>query len=134
LGRLTDRPGASAFVRGGFVAYSDEFKQQLVGVPSSLIDHHGAVSEAVAIALADGARERAGADIGIGVTGVAGPDGGTPAKPVGLVWIALAGPAGRLVRRTDHRGTRADVRERATTTTMHLLRRLLLGAADASAA
>ena len=134
LGRLTDRPGASAFVRGGFVAYSDEFKQQLVGVPSSLIDHHGAVSEAVAIALADGARERAGADIGIGVTGVAGPDGGTPAKPVGLVWIALAGPAGRLVRRTDHRGTRADVRERATTTTMHLLRRLLLGAADAPAA
>jgi nicotinamide-nucleotide amidase len=134
LGRLTDRPGASAFVRGGFVAYSDEFKQQLVGVPSSLIERHGAVSEAVAIALADGARERAGADIGIGVTGVAGPDGGTPAKPVGLVWIALAGPAGRLVRRTDHRGTRADVRERATTTTMHLLRRLLLGAADAPAA
>ena len=134
LGKLTDRPGASAFVRGGIVAYSDAVKEQLVGVAPMLIEEHGAVSEAVAVALADGARERIGADVGIGVTGVAGPDGGTPDKPVGLVWIALSGPGGRrLVRRTDQRGTRADVRERTVVVTLHLLRRLLLGAADTPA-
>jgi nicotinamide-nucleotide amidase len=134
LARLTDRPGSSAFLRGGVVAYSDDVKVALAGVPAELIEGHGAVSEQVAIALADGARERVGADIGIGVTGVAGPGGGTPEKPVGLVWIALAGPDGRLVRRTEQRGSRADVRERSVITTMHLLRRLLLGAADDPAA
>ena len=135
LGRLTDRPGASAFLRGGIVAYANDVKAQLAGVPAELIEAHGAVSEEVAVALADGARERVGADIGIGVTGVAGPDGGTPEKPVGLVWIALTAADGRrLVRRADQRGTRADVRERTTTAAMHLLRRLLLGVADAPAA
>ena len=135
LARLTDRPGASAFVRGGIVAYSDAVKEQLAGVAAELIEGHGAVSQEVAVALAEGARERLGADVGIGVTGVAGPDGGTPEKPVGLVWIALRGPDGRgLVRRTDQRGTRADVRERTVVATMHLLRRLLLGATDAPAA
>ena len=74
-------------------------------MPAELIEAHGAVSEEVAVALADGARERVGADIGIGVTGVAGPDGGTPEKPVGLVWIALTAADGRrLVRRADQRG------------------------------
>jgi nicotinamide-nucleotide amidase len=135
LARLTDRPGSSAFLRGGIVAYADEVKAALAGVPAELIERHGAVSEQVAVALADGARARVGADIGIGVTGVAGPGGGTPEKPVGLVWIALAGPDGlRLVRRTEQRGTRADVRERSVITAMHLLRRLLLGAADEPAA
>ena len=132
LARLTDRPGASAFVRGGIVAYSDEVKQQLAGVPAQLIEAHGAVSEQVALALAQGARERVGADVGIGVTGVAGPGGGTAEKPVGLVWIALCGPDGRrLVRRVDQRGSRADVRERTVIAALHLLRRLLLGFADA---
>jgi nicotinamide-nucleotide amidase len=135
LGRLTDRPGASAFVHGGIVAYSNDVKVQLAGVPPEVLEAHGAVSQEVAVALADGARERVGADIGIGVTGVAGPGGGTPEKPVGLVWIALTAADGRrLVRRADQRGTRADVRERSTTAAMHLLRRLLLGAADAPAA
>ncbi|MGA2006778.1 MAG: competence/damage-inducible protein A [Solirubrobacteraceae bacterium] len=135
LARLTDRPGASAFVRGGIVAYSDEVKRRQAGVPAELIEEHGAVSEAVAAALADGARERLCADVGIGVTGIAGPDGGTPEKPVGLVWIAVCGPGGRrLVRRTDHRGTRADVRERSVVAAMHLLRRLLQGAGDPPAA
>jgi nicotinamide-nucleotide amidase len=135
LGRLTDRPGASAFVRGGIVAYANDVKAQLVGVSPELIETHGAVSEEVAVALADGARERLDADIGIGVTGVAGPGGGTPEKPVGLVWIALTAADGRrLVRRADQRGTRADVRERSTTAAMHLLRRLLLGAPDTPAA
>jgi nicotinamide-nucleotide amidase len=135
LGRLTDRPGASAFLLGGIVAYSNDVKERVAGVPAELIEAHGAVSEEVAVALADGARERVGADIGIGVTGVAGPDGGTPEKPVGLVWIALTAADGRrIVRRADQRGTRADVRERSTTAAMHLLRRLLLGVADAPGA
>ena len=109
LGRLTERPGSSAFLRGGIVAYSNDVKEQLAGVPAELIETHGAVSEEVALALADGARAVVGADIGIGITGVAGPDGATPGKPVGLVWVALRGPDGRrIVRRTDQRGTRAD--------------------------
>jgi nicotinamide-nucleotide amidase len=135
LARLTDRPGSSAFLRGGVVAYADEVKAALAAVPAELIERHGAVSQEVAVALAEGARERVGADIGIGVTGVAGPGGGTAEKPVGLVWIALTGPDGRrLVRRTEQHGTRADVRERSVITAMHLLRRLLLGAADEPAA
>jgi len=131
LGRLTERSGASAYVQGGIVAYANEVKEGLAGVPHELLEAHGAVSEEVALALAEGARVAAGADIGIGVTGIAGPDGGTVEKPVGLVWLALVGPGGRrLVRRTDQRGTRADVRERTTTSAMHLLRRLLLGESD----
>jgi nicotinamide-nucleotide amidase len=128
-GRLTARPGSSAFLLGGLVVYANEAKTELAGVPASLIEEHGAVSEEVAGALADGARERLGAEIGIGITGVAGPDGGTLEKPVGLVYIALSGPDGlRTVRRADQRGSRADVRERTTTAVMHLLRRALIGA------
>jgi len=135
LGRLTDRPGSSAYVRGGIVAYANEVKANVAEVPAELIEEHGAVSQEVALALAHGARRVLGADIGIGVTGVAGPGGGTEEKPVGLVWLALVGPDGRqLVRRADQRGTRADVRERSTTSVMHLLRRLLLGESDAPAA
>jgi len=135
LGRLTDRPGASAFVRGGLVVYANDAKEALAAVPHELLEAHGAVSEEVAAALADGARERVGADIGIGVTGIAGPDGGTQEKPVGLVWIALTAADGRrIVRRTDQRGNRADVRERTTTAVMHLLRRMLVGASDDVAA
>ncbi len=135
LGRLTDRPGSSAYLRGGIVAYANEVKEELAGVPAELIEAHGAVSQEVAVALAEGARRVVGADIGIGVTGVAGPGGGTDEKPVGLVWLALVGPEGRrIVRRADQRGTRADVRERATTSVLHLLRRLLLGESDPPAA
>jgi len=135
LGRLTDRAGSSAYLRGGIVAYANEVKVELAGVPAELIEAHGAVSVEVAVALAEGARRVVGADIGIGVTGVAGPGGGTEEKPVGLVWLALVGPDGkRLVRRADQRGTRADVRERSTTSVLHLLRRLLLGESDPPAA
>ena len=135
LARLTDRPGSSAYLRGGIAAYANDVKTALAGVPADVIERHGAVSAEVAVALADGARERVGTDIGIGVTGVAGPDGGTSEKPVGLVWIALTDGGGRrVVRRTDQRGNRADVRERSTTATMHLLRGLLLGVVDEPAA
>lgn len=130
-GRLTERPGASAYLRGGLVAYSDEIKERLAGVPSELLVAHGAVSAETALALADGARERFDAEIGVGVTGIAGPGGGSAEKPVGLVWIAAsAADDRRLVRRVQLPGGRADVRERATTVALHLLRRLLLGESD----
>jgi nicotinamide-nucleotide amidase len=135
LARLTDRPGSSAFLRGGMVVYANDVKRDLANVPAALIEATGAVSEEVAVALADGARERVGTDIGVGVTGIAGPDGGTPEKPVGLVWIALTSGAGAsIARRTDQRGSRADVRERTTTAVMHLLRRMLNGTVDAARA
>ncbi|MGN6373033.1 MAG: competence/damage-inducible protein A [Solirubrobacteraceae bacterium] len=125
--RLTDPPGASEYVLGGIVAYSNEVKTAQAGVSSELIERHGAVSEPVAKALAHGARERLGADVGIGVTGIAGPGGGSEEKPVGLVWVSVVcgeQDAG-LTRSVRLPGDRADVRERATTVAMHLLRRVL---------
>ncbi|MCA1688902.1 MAG: competence/damage-inducible protein A [Actinobacteria bacterium] len=132
-GRLTDLAGSSAYVRGGLVVYADDVKTRLAGVPAGLIERHGAVSAEVAVALADGAREALGAGVGAGVTGVAGPGGGTPEKPVGLVHVAVAvgDPGGpverRLTRRLDLGGRRADIRDRTTTHVLHLLRRLLRG-------
>jgi nicotinamide-nucleotide amidase len=129
--RLTARPGSSAYVPGGIVAYSNEVKESLVGVPHATLVEFGAVSAETAVALADGARERLGADLGVGVTGIAGPDGGTAEKPVGLVWVAVSsGDGARIVRKTLVPGARADVRDRTTTLALHLLRRLLLGESD----
>jgi nicotinamide-nucleotide amidase len=126
LARLTDPPGASRYVLGGVVAYSNDAKMQQVGVPRELIESHGAVSEEVAQALADGARKRLAADVGVGITGIAGPSGGSEEKPVGLVWLSVTGPDGaRLTRSVTLPGGRADVRERATLVAMHLIRRLL---------
>jgi nicotinamide-nucleotide amidase len=125
--RLTDPAGASEYVKGGIVAYSNEVKVSQAGVPEELIEAHGAVSQEVAEALADGARMRLGADVGVGVTGVAGPGGGTADKPVGLVWLSVAAPeGGRLTRSVNLPGGRSDVRDRATSVAMHLIRRLLL--------
>jgi nicotinamide-nucleotide amidase len=124
--RLTDRPGSSDYVKGGFVVYSDEAKVALAGVDEELIKRHGAVSREVAEALAAGARERLQADIGVGITGVAGPGGGSEQKPVGLVWLSIAGPDAQLTTRSVNLpGGRADVRERSTTVAMHMLLRLL---------
>jgi nicotinamide-nucleotide amidase len=132
--RLTDRPGSSAYFAGGVVAYSNEAKTELLGVPAELIAEHGAVSEEVAQAMAAGAIERFSADVGIGLTGIAGPDGGTPDKPVGRVCFCVrsVGEAGEaeIVRALDLPGSRADVRDRATTVALHLLRRLLRGEAS----
>jgi nicotinamide-nucleotide amidase len=126
-GRLTDRPGSSAYVLGGVVAYSDEAKVSLAAVPASLIEEHGAVSAEVAAALADGARSVFGAEFGVGITGIAGPGGGTEEKPVGTVCFSVAGPAGRLDRSVRLPGDRVMVRDRSCTVALHLLRRLLLG-------
>lgn len=91
---LTDIPGSSAAFERGIVSYSNAAKQELAGVPAGLIAAHGAVSEACARAMAAGLREAAGLDVVVSVTGIAGPGGGTPEKPVGLVWFALAGRGG----------------------------------------
>jgi nicotinamide-nucleotide amidase len=135
--RLTELPGSSRYMLGGVVAYSDAAKIGLVDVPADLIKRFGAVSTEVAEALADGARARFGADVGVGLTGIAGPDGGTEEKPVGLVcWSVSAeidGEVVRLTRRAQLPGSRADVRDRSTTIVMHLVRRLLLGETDAFA-
>jgi nicotinamide-nucleotide amidase len=126
-GRLTELAGSSDYVLGGLVVYSNEAKTALAGVDPALIARVGAVSVEVAEALADGARAALGADYGVGITGVAGPGGGTPEKPVGLVCFSVAGPDGaRLTRSANLPGDRADIRDRSTTVAMHLVRRLLL--------
>jgi nicotinamide-nucleotide amidase len=125
--RLTARPGSSARVLGGVAAYADSAKQRLLGVPEELIAAHGAVSPQVAAALAEGARSRFGADVGVGVTGIAGPGGGSPDKPVGTVHLCAAGPDGELARSVVLPGDRPTVRERSVTVALHLLRVLLLG-------
>jgi competence/damage-inducible protein CinA-like protein len=125
--RLTERAGSSAWVLGGVTAYANSAKEQLLGVPAEMLAEHGAVSPEVAVALAEGARARFGADIGVGITGVAGPGGGTPDKPVGTVHVCVAGPDGRQVRALRLPGSRSAVRERSVTVAMHLLRALLAG-------
>jgi nicotinamide-nucleotide amidase len=124
--RLTERAGSSDYVAGGVVAYSNEAKTDLLGVDAGLIERHGAVSPEVAEALADGALARFGADTAIGITGVAGPSGGTEAKPVGYVCICVKTADGRKLARDPHLpGDRAEVRDRTTTVALHLLRRHL---------
>jgi competence/damage-inducible protein CinA-like protein len=125
--RLTEQPGSSAWVLGGVTAYANSAKEQLLDVPASVLDEHGAVSPEVAVALAEGARARFGADVGVGITGIAGPGGGTPEKPVGTVHLCVAGPDGRQLRALRLPGARSAVRERSVTMAMHLLRVLLVG-------
>jgi nicotinamide-nucleotide amidase len=128
--RLTELAGSSDYVLGGLVVYSNEAKASLAGVDPALIERVGAVSVEVAEALADGARARLGADVGVGITGVAGPGGGTPEKPVGLVCFSVAAPDGaRSTRSMNLPGGRADIRDRSTTVAMHLVRRLLVSGA-----
>jgi len=126
-GRLTERAGSSAWVRGGAVVYSNEAKHDLVGVPTEVIERHGAVSEEVAVALAQGARRELRADIGVGITGIAGPGGGTAEKPVGLVHLCVAGPDGVISRAPVLGGGRSGVRARSVAVALHLVRELLQG-------
>jgi nicotinamide-nucleotide amidase len=138
--RLTDRAGASAYFAGGAVVYSNEAKIDLADVDAALIERFGAVSAEVAEALAEGVAARFRSDLGVGVTGIAGPGGGTEDKPVGLVFISVwsgreaagdaRGGGRRLTRRTVMPGTRADIRDRSVTVSMHMLRRILLGESD----
>jgi nicotinamide-nucleotide amidase len=130
-GRLTERAGSSAYVTGGVVAYADQAKVELLGVPPGVLDRHGAVSLEVAGAMADGALRRFEADTAVAITGIAGPGGGTEAKPVGTVCFSLKLAEGRsLARELRLPGGRADIRDRSTTVAMHLLLRLLRGEED----
>ena len=125
LSRLTDVPGSSAWVLGGVIAYANEVKVEQLGVPAALIAAHGAVSEPVAQAMADGVRERLRADVGVAITGIAGPDGGSPEKPVGTVVIATTGPTA-AVRTFLFPGDREAIRRFATTAALEMLRQGLL--------
>jgi nicotinamide-nucleotide amidase len=119
-------PGASAVFRGGIVAYDNAIKVKLLSVPSETLDTVGAVSEQTAVAMARGAREALGAAVSISTTGIAGPSGGTPEKPVGLVWLALSLGDGEIeTRRLTFPGDRADIRDRATVAALGLLWRRL---------
>jgi len=131
-GRITDVPGSSVVFDGGVIAYANAVKLRELGVPQEVLDAHGAVSEPVACAMAEAARTRFGTDYGIGVTGIAGPGGGTPEKPVGLVWFAVAGPDGTSAHRSIFPGSREEIRARAAQTGLYLLYRRL-GAAPTAA-
>ena len=124
--RLTQVPGSSAYVDRGIICYSNKAKIELLGVPADLIERHGAVSAEVAAAMANGVRLRSGVSIGLSVTGIAGPSGGTPTKPVGLVYIALNADNGETLTR-EHRfhGDRSVIKQRSSQAALDLLRRYL---------
>jgi nicotinamide-nucleotide amidase len=128
--RLTSVPGSSRVFLGGVVAYADEVKAAELGVPRDLLGHHGAVSAETAAAMAAGARKRLGADVAVSVTGIAGPDGGSEEKPVGLVYLHAEGPAGSRAADFVFPGDREAIRRRATVTALHLVRRLLTQSRD----
>ncbi|HYD54054.1 MAG TPA: nicotinamide-nucleotide amidohydrolase family protein, partial [Gemmatimonadaceae bacterium] len=123
--RLTSIPGSSDVVLGGIIAYANAVKVALADVDAALLAAHGAVSEPVARALATGARARTGARVGLGITGVAGPGGGTPDKPIGTVWIAADVDGVTEARRLGLVGDREEIRRRATQAVLDLLRRQL---------
>jgi nicotinamide-nucleotide amidase len=127
--RITDPPGASDYFPGGVVVYDRAAKEEL-GVSPATLDATGEVSVETALELAQRVRERRGAEIGVGITGIAGPGGGTPEKPVGLVCFSVAGPDGSLTRAVNLPGARFDIRDRSTTVALHMVRRLLLGEHD----
>ena len=123
--RLSDVPGASDVLAGGIVAYANDVKTAELGVPDELLAAHGAVSGEVAEAMSAGVRARLGVEVGIAVTGVAGPGGGTPEKPVGLVHFHVSTPDGEEGRSFSLPGDRATIRSRATVSALHLARQVL---------
>ncbi len=125
--RLTTMPGASAWYLGGVVSYDDAVKRELLGVPGHVLRDHGAVSAETASAMAEGARDRLGATWALSVTGIAGPGGGTPQKPVGLVYVGVAGALGTTTRELRLHGDRECIRLRACTMALHVLREVVTG-------
>ncbi|WP_442899805.1 CinA family protein [Geomonas sp. RF6] len=128
--RITEVAGSSAWFLEGIVSYSNAAKSRLLSVPATLIEKHGAVSEEVAVAMAQGARDGAGSDLALAVTGIAGPEGGSPQKPVGTVYIAVANREGCHAQRHLFRGDRQRVRELTVFAAFDWLRRDLLTMAD----
>ena len=125
--RLSERPGSSDYFLGGVISYANEIKMELLDVPAGMLAQYGAVSEQVAGAMAEGARAATGAAFALAVSGVAGPDGGTADKPVGLVYVACGGPRRTKVVRGLYPGDRASVRDFSVSAALHLLRRELAG-------
>jgi nicotinamide-nucleotide amidase len=128
--RLTAVPGSSDVFVGSVVAYADAVKTRELAVPEEVLAEHGAVSAETAAAMAAGVRERLGADIGVAVTGIAGPGGGTEDKPVGLVYVHVESPGGGRDASFQFPGDRDSIRRRATATALHLVRRLLTRSRD----
>ncbi|HTX18141.1 MAG TPA: competence/damage-inducible protein A [Bacteroidota bacterium] len=124
--RITNVPGSSAYFMRGFVTYSNESKTELLGVGPGILEAHGAVSREVAIAMAYGARNRAQVDVALSTTGIAGPAGGSPEKPVGLVWIGYADAEGSLALKFNFGDNRLRFKERTSQAALELLRRKLL--------
>jgi nicotinamide-nucleotide amidase len=124
--RITNIAGSSAYFERCVVVYSNAAKTALLGVPADLIERLGAVSRDVAKAMAQGIREHAKTDLGLAVTGIAGPSGGTPEKPVGLVYIALANVEGITVNENRFLGTRSQVRQRSAQMALDMVRRYLI--------
>ena len=122
--RLTSIPGSSDVFLGGVIAYHNDVKKELLGVTADALEKHGAVSEQVALQMAAGIRERTGADVGVSVTGIAGPGGGTPEKPVGLIWVAVNASDAKA-RRFHVGGDRAEIRQRAAQAALEMVRRAL---------
>ncbi len=124
--RLTDVPGSSAYVKGSVVSYSNEIKELLAGVRAFTLQQHGAVSEETAVEMAEGIRKTIGTQIGVGITGIAGPDGGTPAKPVGLVYISVAGEAGTVCRENRFSGSRTEIKQQTTDKALEMIESYIL--------
>jgi len=123
--RLTNVPGSSKFLKGTLVVYSNEAKTKLLKVPVALIRSHGAVSRSVALAMAQGARKTLKSDIGIAITGIAGPSGGTKSKPVGLTFIALSSPSSSVCTKCFFAGRRIEIKSKSATQALHLLYKFL---------
>ena len=127
--RITDVPGSSRYFLNGYVTYSNESKQRLLGVPAAILEQHGAVSKECAQAMAEGARKDSGAHYAVAVTGIAGPDGGTPERPVGRVYIAVADERGTICEQFDWPGTRSQFKQRVSQMALNLVRKRVLGLA-----
>lgn len=128
--RLTDVPGASAYYQGSITAYANEAKERILRVRHRTLSRYGAVSEQAAREMAQGVRRALRADVGLSVTGIAGPDGGSPDKPVGLVYVALAAPDGEWVERCEWSGNRWENKAYSAEAALDLLRRYLEGHCD----
>jgi len=124
--RLTDVPGSSAYMDRGVICYSNQSKADLAGVPDALIREHGAVSEPVAQAMAQGIQARASSNVGVGITGIAGPGGGTPEKPVGTVAVAVAVNDELRVRTFQFMGSREMVKFQAAQSALNMIRLMVL--------
>ena len=124
--QVTDVPGASKIFKGGIVAYSNEAKEKFLGVRAKTLKEHGAVSKEVAAEMAEGARKQFGADYAVAVTGIAGPTGGTKAKPTGTVFIAVAGKFGTVVERHLNRFSRQKFKEVTAQQALELLKKYIL--------